>query len=80
MRINKKILFRFIPTTINSSGFAASFRGISRLSSAFIVLQRFKLAHVCVLVISLHQGGAVNSIRTFLVASSPDGFWRLAQW
>jgi len=35
-------------TAIKSSRFSIGFRGISRLSSAFIFLRWFKLAHICI--------------------------------
>jgi len=52
-------------TTNKSSRFAARFRAFSRLGSAFFKLQRFKLTHICVEVISMHKGAAVESISKY---------------
>jgi len=41
--------------TNKSSTFFLGFRGISRLGSAFMFLQLFKLAHICIQVASLHR-------------------------
>jgi len=43
-------------TTIKSSSFAVSFRGIIRMGSAFIVLEWFTLAPIGVQVTILHIG------------------------
>jgi len=49
---------------INSS---TGFRGISRLGSAFIFLQWFKLAHICIQVTSLHKWKKQGINHKFLI-------------
>jgi len=47
------------------SRFSVSFRGISRLSSAFIFLRWFKPARICIQVTSSHTGEKFESISKF---------------
>ena len=48
--------------TNKSSSFAARFRGISRLGSAFTTLRWFKLVHICFQVTGPTKGDEVKSI------------------
>ena len=45
---NKPIYYLTLLSIIESSRFSVSFRGISRLASAFMILRWFKLAHICI--------------------------------
>jgi len=59
-----------ILTTLESSKFTASFRGTRRLSSAFMTLRQFRLAHISFQVTSLHKGDEILSIsKCFLIGN-----------
>jgi len=61
MKTNKQVA----NCTAQSSRVALNVRGISRLVSAVIFLQRFKLAHIYTQVTSLHKVGGFESISKF---------------
>jgi len=56
-------------TVKSSSSFAAAFRGINPLDSAFITLRWYGLAHIHIQVISLRRGYAVESKSKFLIGN-----------
>jgi len=51
--------------------FAVSFRGISRMGSAFIFLRWFKLEHICIQVTSFYAGEGLNQSANFYVYFKP---------
>jgi len=59
-----------------SSRFSASFWGISRLRSAFIFLEWFKLARICIQVSTLHNGGKQVIFLCFIKNSSESKMGR----
>jgi len=51
-----KLCINYSKSTLKSTSLSVCFRGISRLSSAFIFLQWFKIAHIHIQLSALHDG------------------------
>jgi len=64
---------------IKSSRLAVSFHGISRLGSAFFVLQCFPLAHICIHLTSLHKGNGSETKRCVLLLAIDFYFQKIAE-
>jgi len=67
-------------STIKNSKLAGSFRGISRLGSAFIFLQWFKvecaeLSHICTQVTGLHTDEEFESVNKSLIGNRSNRFY-----